>query len=246
MADLSHWDHAPQFSAHEVACLVMGEDPETGYVEKSLSPILRRIEADYNEAGTCIYEYFLFGSWTIGQEKEIAPMPKTALKSSSMERLLCLPLTCRKSYIGDWCDKNLDGSRKGGGKNFFDQQFSRKELTRWISENGIRSIYNFSPCSSNANDAGEKKESDAKSIKNSECSNQATINERDCLKTRERNTLLTIIAALCKEAKIDYNTASKAANLIQGAAASLGVNIGETTIEGHLKKIPDALESRMK
>jgi hypothetical protein len=58
------------------------------------------------------------------------------------------------------------------------------------------------------------------------------------LVTRERNTLLTIIAALCKEAKIDYSTASKAAYLIQGAAASLGVNIGETTIEGHLKKSP--------
>lgn len=66
------------------------------------------------------------------------------------------------------------------------------------------------------------------------------------LSNRERNTLLTIIAALCKEAKIDYRSASKAANLIQDIAASLGASIGESTIEGHLKKIPNAVESRMK
>ena len=75
---------------------------------------------------------------------------------------------------------------------------------------------------------------------------RGAVEQEKPLNTRERNTLLTIIAALCKEATIDYNTASKAANLIQGAAAELGVNIGETTIEGHLKKIPDALENRMK
>lgn len=223
----------------------MGEDPESGCVEKSLSPIMRRLEADYNEAGTCLYEYFLFGSWVVGQEKEITPMPKTALKSTSMERVLCLPLTCRKSYIGAWCDENLDGSTKRR-KTFLDQQFSRNELTRWISENGIRSIYNFSLSPSNANDNSEKKESDAKSIKNSERISQAMIHEEDCLKTRERNTLLCIIAALCKEAEIDYSKPAKAANIIQGAVASLGASIGESTIEGHLKKIPNAVESRMK
>mgnify|MGYP003340231686 CR=1 FL=1 len=30
------------------------------------------------------------------------------------------------------------------------------------------------------------------------------------------------------------------------AAAKMGVSIGESTIESHLKKIPDALETRMK
>jgi hypothetical protein len=66
------------------------------------------------------------------------------------------------------------------------------------------------------------------------------------LATRERDTLLTIIAALCKEAKIPYDKPAKAAGLIQGTAATMGVSIGETTIEGHLKKIPDALATRMK
>jgi len=66
------------------------------------------------------------------------------------------------------------------------------------------------------------------------------------LAQRERNTLLTIIAVLCKEARIPYEKPAKAAVLIQSTAAGMGVSIGESTIEGHLKKIPDALETRMK
>lgn len=72
------------------------------------------------------------------------------------------------------------------------------------------------------------------------------VKETDPIDTRERNTLLTIIATLCKEAKIDYTKPAKAAALIQGTAALMQVSIGETTIEGHLKKIPEALATRMK
>ena len=66
------------------------------------------------------------------------------------------------------------------------------------------------------------------------------------LKTRERNILLSIIAVLCKEAGLDSTKHAKAAVSIQNAAAGMGVSIGESTIEGHLKKIPYALEGRMK
>ncbi len=66
------------------------------------------------------------------------------------------------------------------------------------------------------------------------------------LSTIERNTLLTIIAALCKDTGYDYTKAAKTAGLIQSTAAQMGVSIGETTIEGHLKKIPNALATRMK
>jgi hypothetical protein len=66
------------------------------------------------------------------------------------------------------------------------------------------------------------------------------------LEIKERRTLLCIIAALCKEAGLDYKKAAKTAGLIQGTAQQMGVSLGETTIEGHLKKIPDALATRMK
>jgi hypothetical protein len=66
------------------------------------------------------------------------------------------------------------------------------------------------------------------------------------LATTERNTLLSIIAALCSHAKLDYRRPAKTAPLIKNYATEMGLSIGETTIEGHLKKIPDALEARMK
>ena len=66
------------------------------------------------------------------------------------------------------------------------------------------------------------------------------------LQTKERNTLLTIIAVLCKDAGYDHTKHAKTAGLILSTAAKMGIEIGETTIEGHLKKIPDALATRMK
>lgn len=71
-------------------------------------------------------------------------------------------------------------------------------------------------------------------------------NEEKPLGNRERETLLAIIAALCKEAKIPYDKPAKAAGMIQNTAATMGISIGETTIEGHLKKIPNALAGRLK
>lgn len=64
--------------------------------------------------------------------------------------------------------------------------------------------------------------------------------------TRERSTLLSILAVVCREAKLDYSKSAKTAALIHDSAARLGISVGETTIEGHLKKIPDALATRMK
>lgn len=71
-----------------------------------------------------------------------------------------------------------------------------------------------------------------------------TIDQVKPLGTRERDTLLSVIAALCKEAKLDYTKPAKTAGLIQSTAAGMGISIGETTIENHLKKIPNALATR--
>ena len=67
------------------------------------------------------------------------------------------------------------------------------------------------------------------------------------LGTTERNSLLIIIAALCKDAGYDYTMAAKTAGTIYNTVNAMVDNpLGETTIEGHLKKIPDALATRMK
>lgn len=66
------------------------------------------------------------------------------------------------------------------------------------------------------------------------------------LSDKERETLLIIIAALAKEAKIDINKASKAGELIANLTQQIGASVGATTIETHLKKISQALENRAK
>jgi hypothetical protein len=64
------------------------------------------------------------------------------------------------------------------------------------------------------------------------------------LTTRERNTLLVVIATLCAELKIDPNRPAKSASIIKDAAVRNGLSIGESTIEGVLKKLPEAIAAR--
>lgn len=64
------------------------------------------------------------------------------------------------------------------------------------------------------------------------------------LTTKERTTLLVIIAALAARAKLDINAPSTAARAIVASADDLGVKVGERTVEEVLKDIPDALERR--
>lgn len=66
------------------------------------------------------------------------------------------------------------------------------------------------------------------------------------MQERERKTFLLIIAALCKEAGHDYGKHAKTAAIIKRTADTMGLAIGESTIEGKLKLIADAIESRLK
>jgi hypothetical protein len=63
--------------------------------------------------------------------------------------------------------------------------------------------------------------------------------------TRQRRTLLTIIASLCRSAGIDPQ-ARGAAQRIKGLVEILGVSMDDDTVAKVLKEIPDAIESRMK
>ncbi len=65
------------------------------------------------------------------------------------------------------------------------------------------------------------------------------------LHIRQRRTLLTIIAALCDAASIDY-TERGASQRIKNKTDLVGAPIDDGTIFKLLKEIPDALETRMK
>jgi hypothetical protein len=61
---------------------------------------------------------------------------------------------------------------------------------------------------------------------------------------RERTTLLVIIAALAKLSRIDVAKPSSAATSIESQTALMGARVAARTIENHLKRIPEALESK--
>jgi hypothetical protein len=68
----------------------------------------------------------------------------------------------------------------------------------------------------------------------------------ESLGARERTTLLTIIAAVCQEARIDVSRPSKAGAKIAELTQQMGAPVSTRAIEDHLKRIKDALERRDK
>lgn len=61
---------------------------------------------------------------------------------------------------------------------------------------------------------------------------------------RERDTLLVIIAALAKLAKMDVSKPSNAAKKIESQTLLMGARVAERTILDHLNRIPEAMEDR--
>ena len=66
------------------------------------------------------------------------------------------------------------------------------------------------------------------------------------ISSKERDTLLIIIAALAREAGYDVSRASKTADSIERLTETMGARISSSAIEGKLKQIPQALENRSK
>ena len=66
------------------------------------------------------------------------------------------------------------------------------------------------------------------------------------LKERERTTLLAIIAAMAAEAKIDLSHPTTVASSVVARLQLMGIRLGQTTVEGHLKKVIEASEKLKK
>jgi hypothetical protein len=64
------------------------------------------------------------------------------------------------------------------------------------------------------------------------------------IERRERATLLVMVAALAKLARVDVSKPSSAASAIESQTALMGARVAARTIENHLKRIPDALDDR--
>ena len=224
MTNLSHWIYAKDFTAHEAAYLILGVDPSTDTDGRSARHIKERLQDAYaGELEYLEFLIFLAPSLPDGLDEMLPRLGKhERLQSVAMESLL-------NQYETEGDEVSINAWLERGRNNFFEQRFSRVELARWIHDNQLVSMYPF------AHDA---------SLQSQEKGEKPPMQKP--LSNRERDILLTIIAALCKEAKLDHTKHAKTAGMIQSTAAGMGVSIGESTIEGHLKKIPNALAGRMK
>lgn len=229
MADLSHWNLAVTFTGREAAYLLMGIDPSGPDAGKySSRHTYERLEVAYDGAiKRAMFEGYVEPCFPDDQPEPDNLMPDSAVLRS-------VALWQRLEDYREYGDSTTFTAWLGNGDlNFVNQRFTRFELSRWLSENSMKSVYQFDV---NPSAVGTKKDD----------TNKACLPSDKPLSNRERDTLLAIIAVLCKEAKIPYDKPAKAAGLIQSTATGMGVSIGESTIEGHLKKIPDALATRMK
>jgi hypothetical protein len=240
--DLTRFDRQIAFTPVEIACLMCGIDPAEPYPKDAIKNDLNLIETGFMNGFKFCKGDTSFVSpegriqrclFSVDVEKifasESVELPR---KKSAFEGLTRNVDNAHEEFDGDDASSFADpvdeylvyfSHGEIDKAKFLETLFSRVEVAMWLSSSGLDSKYAFLTANEVAYVAANKP-----------------------LGTKERNTLLTIIAVLCKEAKIDYTKPAKAAGLIQSTAAFMAISIGETTIEDHLKKIPDALATRMK
>jgi hypothetical protein len=229
--DFSHWNMALDFSLFEVACLACGIEPNENVNDPRVKSIERLLNDAYLRCRTTCWSILQQNDRDLLDGKE---QTYPAYYADAFESWSELPSRdVRWSFAEALKDPenceliSMHEDRMRFGRDDLEVYFKDCDFEpSVILYDAIRR-----PTSQNSADASNSRE--GKSIEYP-------------LATRERNTLLTMIAILCKESKMDYTKPAKTAALMKDMAARMGLEIGETTIEQHLKKIPDAIGSRMK
>lgn len=72
------------------------------------------------------------------------------------------------------------------------------------------------------------------------------LEQENPLQTRERNSLLIIIALLTEAAGLDLDANSKTAGIIESAAAEKGLTLSRRAIDNHLKRARETVPTRSK
>jgi hypothetical protein len=160
------------------------------------------------------------------EDKIVIKVPHAPLESNEMF-YLSVPIEGNQEKFAEWLSSEED-------RDFANQTFSAERIDEWLRYLNLKSVYSFKVVNHFREEQDENSKMD-----------ESTLRDQP-LATKERNTLLTIIAALAKEAKVNIDPPGKAAGFIEGLTDLLGAPVSKRAIEEHLKKIPNALESRMK
>jgi hypothetical protein len=255
--ELRAWNLIHAISAYEAALLIGGVDPartDIGEMEKAQA---RVFEKAIHEAVTRAD----FLAWQLCDDKFAEEMPVTSdIWEMEPDYEKYLPTFEIRNSVAEVLKNPDDVPVLLGIDPWYSATVYAGDFKAWLTRNGVRSSYEFQD-----HQAIVVTKLDHSAVINAERERNglppfdeelrfakaeqsvATLLTPDRpLGTRERNTMLCIIAALCKDLGYDHTKHAKTAGLILSTAAGMGLSIGETTIENKLKEIANALESRMK
>ncbi len=164
MDDLSHWDFAPDFTAHEAATLIIGDNP-TSLTNAKVKPVLARMQRDYES----LKDWFKSQLDVCFQLTSDAKVPDARrklyskaesklwekeqielLRQRRTEQPLIWLESVRMAYawvygasqdasVGALLYAILDKKKSEFGA----QRFSREEVSRWLTAIGMKSVYQF-------------------------------------------------------------------------------------------------------
>lgn len=220
--ELSHWDLVDQFTLFEAACLATGIDPncarllEIGQREK-VKFVEKAMSEGYKLAQACAAEKLA----NLGAAADSLLMPET-LPSIQLAQELSATNKSANEFASPqaFIDKSLPA------------HFSRKAISDWFDAKGHKTVYDFSE---------KLRRQSASRLRDS----VPIPTVEKPLSTTERTTLLVIIAALCEHGTIKPKERG-AAMQIAKLTEEIGAPVSDDRVREWLKKIPDALESRMR
>lgn len=272
--DLQHWDAIRTLSLKEASLLMAGLDP-ADYDEKSKKIVKsnvyqRAISEAVQRANNYAWMHakkldrlLLYSEENSKEIEHLRCIEDIWIESGAYEDYL--PSIEMRQSVSEVNADPVSAAILLVIDPWYTATLTGNDFIKWLSRSGIKSIYSFKEYQEiivtdrknnwNSNQDRIERENKEKQKEKDlitpplDSANKFAqeVNAKNTpLSTRERNTLLSIIAVVCKEAKIDYLRCAKSALIIKDLATAEGISIGESTIESHLKRIPEALEARTK
>jgi hypothetical protein len=133
MTDLTHWDYETDFTAEQVAALIVGVAPEDSHGARTkMAPVLRRLEKAYLAALDKCLERFL--PW-------VEPTARPAYSPEELTGRLIADVEKSAKRSPDTHDlfERVDAARGG----LLDDLFPRQNVVNWLAATGLRSVYRF-------------------------------------------------------------------------------------------------------
>ncbi|MRW83024.1 hypothetical protein GJ698_02830 [Pseudoduganella sp. FT26W] len=160
MQHVNHWDYAERFTGREAAFLIAGFDPSSNLLEDSyrVQPIIRRMKEAYYSAcsdfrfdvdGAAESDGLMFSRNTKAEGNllsiEIATLVRDFENSEFAKKdiFLAKDLSAKYEAAFSLAFDPLIAWNGSDAHEFDDQYFSRSELQRWITANGLASSYLF-------------------------------------------------------------------------------------------------------